>query len=58
MPRTPDLSIIGQTYNSLTVIRYTDQRNSYGRGLYLCKCLLCGGERWTADAALCSQRNR
>lgn len=52
MARKPDLSLIGQTYNSLTVIRYTDQRNSYGRGLYLCKCLLCGGERLATRANL------
>lgn len=52
MPRKPDLSIIGQTYNNLTVLRYTDQRNSYGRGLYLCKCLLCGGERLATKANL------
>ena len=52
MPRKPDLSIIGQTYNSLTVLSYTDQRNSYGRGLYLCRCLLCGGERLATRANL------
>lgn len=52
MPRPPDLSLIGQTYNNLTVVRYTDQRNSYGRGLYLCRCLLCGGERLATKANL------
>lgn len=43
MPRKPDLSIIGQTFNSLKVIKYTDKRNSYRRGLYECQCLLCSG---------------
>ena len=52
MPRPADLSIIGQTYHNLIVIRYTDQRNSYGRGLYLCKCLLCGGDRLATKANL------
>lgn len=52
MPRPPDLSLIGQTYNNLTVIQYTDQRNSYGVGLYLCRCLLCGGERLATKANL------
>ena len=52
MARKPDLSLIGQTYNSLMVVRYTDHRNSYGRGLYLCKCLLCGGERLATRANL------
>lgn len=52
MPRPPDLSIVGLTYNNLKVISYTDQRNSYGRGLYLCQCLLCGGERLATKANL------
>ena len=43
MPRKPDLSIIGKIFNDLTVLEYTDKRNSYGRGLYRCKCNLCGG---------------
>jgi hypothetical protein len=44
MPRKPDLSIIGQTFNSLEVLEYTNIRNSYGRGLYRCRCKLCGSE--------------
>ena len=45
MPRKPDTSIIGQTFNNLRVVELTDQRNNYGRLLYRCECLLCGGER-------------
>ena len=52
MGRKPDLSLIGQTYNNLTVLSYTDQRNSYGRGLYLCECLLCGNQRLATKANL------
>lgn len=43
MPRKPDLSIIGNTYNDLKVIEYTGIKNNYNRGLYRCKCLLCDG---------------
>lgn len=35
----------GQTFNDLTVIEMTEQRNSYGYLLYRCRCNLCGGER-------------
>lgn len=52
MPRPVDLSLIGKTYNDLKVIEYTDQRNNYGRGLYRCKCLLCGGEKLATKANL------
>lgn len=45
MPRTPDLSLIGKTYNNLKVDRITDERNSYNRQLYECTCLLCGEKR-------------
>lgn len=45
MPRKPDLSIIGKTYNNLIVDELTDQRNSYGKRLYSCTCLLCGNKR-------------
>lgn len=45
MPRKPDLSLIGQTYNNLKVDKLTDRRNSYGRRLYSCTCLLCVKER-------------
>lgn len=52
MPRKPDLSLIGKTFNDLEVLEYTDQRNSYGRGLYLCRCKLCGGTRLATKANL------
>lgn len=52
MPRKPDLSIIGQTFNDLKVIKYTDKRNSYDVGLYKCKCLLCGGTAYATKANL------
>lgn len=52
MPRRPDLSIIGQTYNHLEVLEITDQRNGYGGQLYRCRCLLCGGERYATRANL------
>lgn len=45
MPRKPDLSLIGETYNNLKVDALTDDRNSYGRRLYSCTCLLCGKKR-------------
>lgn len=35
-------AIIGQTFNNLRVIGYTDKKNNSGRGFYLCQCLLCG----------------
>lgn len=44
MPRKPDLTIIGKTYNMLTVLSLTEERNSYGRRLYRCRCE-CGNER-------------
>lgn len=45
MPRKPDLSLIGQTYNDLRVDKITDQYNAYNRRLYECTCLLCGKKR-------------
>lgn len=45
MPRKPDLSLIGQTYNNLKVDMLTDKCNSYNRRLYECTCLLCGKKR-------------
>ena len=45
MPRKPDLSLIGQTYNNLKVCRLTDEYNSYSDRLYECICLLCGRKR-------------
>lgn len=45
MPRNPDLSIIGKTYNDLRVDRLTDEYNSYNDRLYECTCLLCGKKR-------------
>lgn len=45
MPRKPDLSLIGQTYNDLKVDMLTDKYNSYNRRLYECTCLLCGKKR-------------
>lgn len=52
MPRNPDLSIIGQVYNNLRVLEYTEDTNNYGRKLYRCKCLLCGGERMATKSNL------
>lgn len=52
MPRKPDLSIIGKTFGDLEVLEYTDKRNSYNRGLYRCRCKLCGGERLATRANL------
>lgn len=43
MPRKP-MNLDGQRFGMLTVQRITDQRNNYGRILYLCRCD-CGGER-------------
>lgn len=45
MPRKPDLSLIGQTYNNLIVDKLTDEYNSYNGRLYECTCLLCGKKR-------------
>lgn len=45
MPRKPDTSLIGKTFNNLKVDRLTDTYNSYNRRLYECTCLLCGGKR-------------
>ena len=42
MPRKPDLSLIGQTYNNLKVCKLTDSYNTYNDRLYECICLLCG----------------
>lgn len=55
MPRKPDLSLIGQTYNNLMVDKLTDEYNSYGRRLYECTCLLCGEKRLATKQNL--QRN-
>lgn len=52
MPKKPDTTIIGETFNNLQVIELTDQKNSYDRRLYRCKCLLCGGERLATKANL------
>lgn len=45
MPRKPDLSLIGQTYNNLKVCKLTDSYNTYNDRLYECICLLCGRKR-------------
>ena len=45
LSKKPDLSIVGQTFNNLKVLEYTEETNNYGRKLYRCQCLLCGGER-------------
>lgn len=45
MPRKPDLSIIGKTYNNLIVNKLTDDYNAYNRRLYECTCLICGKKR-------------
>ena len=45
VPRKPDLSIIGKTYNNLKVDKLTNKYNSYNRRLYECTCLLCGKKR-------------
>ena len=55
MPRKPDLSLIGKTYNNLRVDNLTDKRNSYNRRLYECTCLLCGRKRYATKRNL--QRN-
>lgn len=52
MPRHADLSLIGKTYHNLIVMEYTDRRNNYGRSLYRCRCLLCGGERLATKSNL------
>lgn len=45
MPRKPDTTIIGKTFNNLKVIELTDQKGHQNRPLYKCQCLLCGNER-------------
>lgn len=55
MPRKPDLSLIGKTYNNLKVDKLTDEYNSYNRRLYECTCLLCGKKRLATKQNL--QRN-
>lgn len=50
--KKPDSSIIGQTFNNLKVDRLTDERNSYGRWLYECTCLLCGKKRMATKSNL------
>lgn len=55
MPRKPDLSLIGKTYNNLKVEKLTDEYNSYNRRLYECTCLLCGNKRFATKQNL--QRN-
>ena len=50
MPRKP-VNLDGQRFGMLTVQGITDQRNSYGRLLYRCKCD-CGGERLATAANL------
>lgn len=52
MPRKPDLSLIGQTYNNLKVDSLTGERNTYNRQLYKCTCLLCGETRLATKANL------
>ena len=51
MPKKPDLSIIGQKYNMLTVLELSDKRNSYGRQLYKCRCD-CGNIKYATRANL------
>ena len=55
VPRKPDLSIIGKSYNNLRVDRLTEEYNSYNRRLYECTCLLCGKKRLATKQNL--QRN-
>ena len=51
MPKKPDLSMIGQKYNMLTVLELSDKRNSYGRRLYKCRCD-CGNIKYATRANL------
>lgn len=44
--------IVGKTFNNLYVKSVTNKYNSYGRRLYLCKCLICGKERLATKANL------
>lgn len=55
MPRKPDLSIIGMTFNNLKVDKITNEYNSYNRRLYECTCLICGNKRLATKQNL--QRN-
>lgn len=50
MARKPE-NLDGQRFGMLTVECITDQRNSYGRLLYKCRCD-CGGERLATAANL------
>lgn len=52
MPRKPDLTIIGETFNNLRVDKLTDKYNSYNRRLYECTCLLCGKKRFATKQNL------
>lgn len=52
MSKSPDLSIIGKTFNELKVIECTDKRNGQNRILYRCECLRCGGEKLATKANL------
>lgn len=52
MPRKPDLSLIGQTFNNLKVYRLTDKYNAYNDRLYECICLLCGRKRLATKSNL------
>ena len=50
MARKPE-NLDGKRFNMLTVECITDQRNSYGRILYKCRCD-CGGEKLATAANL------
>ena len=50
MPRKP-ANLDGKRFGSLTVEHITDQRNSYGRLLYICRCD-CGNTRLATAANL------
>ena len=45
MPRKPDTTIIGKTFNNIKVLELSDQKGHQNRALYKCQCLLCGNER-------------
>lgn len=44
MPRKPDTTIIGQTFNDLRVEKLTDEYDKQHVRFYECTCLLCGNK--------------
>ncbi len=49
--KKPDTNLVGQKFDMLTVIELTEQRNTYGRLLYSCRCD-CGGQRVASKSNL------